>query len=163
MSVGGHSLLLLVNPFFWVFALVALGLAGGEMFTGSGFWEVISRPLHIYLPGAISGELSARWGQLLSAIFKTVTALLFLANFLFIIINLLGCLKRRLGGWYLILALASPIYWILISAAAWKGFIQLLTRPHYWEKTDHGLFREPEPLSEAGEELLVKTENDKGP
>jgi hypothetical protein len=56
----------------------------------------------------------------------------------------MGCIKRRLGGVFLILAVVSPFYWVLISIAAWKGFIQLLNRPHYWEKTDHGLFVEPD-------------------
>jgi hypothetical protein len=26
-----------------------------------------------------------------------------------------------------------------MSVAAWKGFIQLITNPFYWEKTEHGL------------------------
>lgn len=26
-----------------------------------------------------------------------------------------------------------------MSFAAWKGAIQLITKPHYWEKTEHGL------------------------
>jgi hypothetical protein len=26
-----------------------------------------------------------------------------------------------------------------MSIAAWKGFIQLVTNPFYWEKTEHGL------------------------
>ena len=33
----------------------------------------------------------------------------------------------------------SPLYWGLMSYAAWKGFIQLFTNPFYWEKTEHGL------------------------
>ena len=34
-----------------------------------------------------------------------------------------------------------PFYWILISIAAWKGFLQLIQpgKAHYWEKTQHGL------------------------
>jgi cellulose synthase/poly-beta-1,6-N-acetylglucosamine synthase-like glycosyltransferase len=36
-------------------------------------------------------------------------------------------------------ALAIPLYWILISIGAWKGVIQLITKPFYWEKTQHGL------------------------
>ena len=27
----------------------------------------------------------------------------------------------------------------LVSAGAWKGLIQLVTKPHYWEKTMHGI------------------------
>ena len=30
-----------------------------------------------------------------------------------------------------------PLYWMLISVAAWKGFLQLITKPHHWEKTKH--------------------------
>jgi len=36
-------------------------------------------------------------------------------------------------------ALLVPIYWAMISIAAWKGALQLLTRPFYWEKTQHGI------------------------
>ena len=35
--------------------------------------------------------------------------------------------------------LIVPAYWVLMSVAAWKGFIQLFTKPFYWEKTEHGL------------------------
>jgi hypothetical protein len=32
-----------------------------------------------------------------------------------------------------------PVYWLMVSSAAVMAFIQLITRPHYWEKTHHGL------------------------
>lgn len=32
-----------------------------------------------------------------------------------------------------------PLYWMLQSIAAMKAILQLLTKPHYWEKTVHGL------------------------
>jgi hypothetical protein len=35
--------------------------------------------------------------------------------------------------------LLSPLYWALMSIAAYKGFFQLFYRPFYWEKTVHGL------------------------
>jgi hypothetical protein len=35
--------------------------------------------------------------------------------------------------------LLLPIYWALQSIAAYKGLWQLMTAPHYWEKTVHGL------------------------
>ncbi len=37
------------------------------------------------------------------------------------------------------LALTMPVYWILISVAAWRGLIQLIRNPFYWEKTLHGV------------------------
>ena len=33
-----------------------------------------------------------------------------------------------------------PVYWLLISFAAYRALLQLLTAPHKWEKTEHGLF-----------------------
>jgi cellulose synthase/poly-beta-1,6-N-acetylglucosamine synthase-like glycosyltransferase len=32
-----------------------------------------------------------------------------------------------------------PLYWLLVSAAAYRALYQLVTRPHYWEKTEHGV------------------------
>ena len=62
---------------------------------------------------------------------------LFVGNFLFTYLNAAGAVHR--GHHDLVkYALLSPIYWGLMSIAAWKGAIQLVTRPHYWEKTLHG-------------------------
>jgi hypothetical protein len=36
-------------------------------------------------------------------------------------------------------ALLNPVYWTLHSIASYKALWQLLTKPHYWEKTVHGL------------------------
>ncbi len=36
-------------------------------------------------------------------------------------------------------SLLMPIYWLMMSAAAYVALFQLVTRPHYWEKTEHGL------------------------
>jgi cellulose synthase/poly-beta-1,6-N-acetylglucosamine synthase-like glycosyltransferase len=35
--------------------------------------------------------------------------------------------------------LSVPVYWLLMSVAAVKAFVQLLFQPSYWEKTAHGL------------------------
>jgi hypothetical protein len=39
-----------------------------------------------------------------------------------------------------------PLYWLLISAAAWMAVWEFFRRPHYWNKTQHGF------SSFAGEE-----------
>ena len=63
---------------------------------------------------------------------------LFIGNFAFTYMNVAGALRR---GYFDMVkyALLSPLYWGLASVGAWKGFIQLITQPHYWEKTKHGL------------------------
>lgn len=35
--------------------------------------------------------------------------------------------------------LTIPLYWLLLSAAAWRAAQKLVTAPHQWEKTEHGV------------------------
>jgi hypothetical protein len=63
---------------------------------------------------------------------------LIIGNAFFIITQVIATVKER--EYSLIpFALLVPIYWALISIAAWKGAIQLLTKPFFWEKTQHGI------------------------
>jgi cellulose synthase/poly-beta-1,6-N-acetylglucosamine synthase-like glycosyltransferase len=68
----------------------------------------------------------------------------------FAVINLLGGILLQISfglisalhhrWWRLILhACLSPLYFLLHSAASLKALAQLITRPHYWEKTEHGV------------------------
>ena len=36
-----------------------------------------------------------------------------------------------------------PFYWLLHSLAAFRAVYQLITRPHYWDKTEHGFWNKP--------------------
>jgi cellulose synthase/poly-beta-1,6-N-acetylglucosamine synthase-like glycosyltransferase len=63
---------------------------------------------------------------------------LLIGNGLMVYLSMMGAFKRRryqLVPW----ALLNPLYWILHSIAAYKAAWQLITKPHYWEKTDHGI------------------------
>jgi glycosyltransferase XagB len=63
---------------------------------------------------------------------------LIVGNALMIYVCMMGAFKR--GRHELVLwALLNPLYWILHSLAAYKALWQLATRPHYWEKTAHGI------------------------
>jgi cellulose synthase/poly-beta-1,6-N-acetylglucosamine synthase-like glycosyltransferase len=55
-------------------------------------------------------------------------------------LGLIGLGRRGLLGcaWAL---LFMPIYWLLLSLAAWRALLQLLRKPYLWEKTEHGLAR----------------------
>jgi len=107
--LGGTCLVLLVNPFLW--ALMVLWFATK--------WNVIEAmfPSSIYFLGG---------------------AALYLGNFTFAYLNVFGCLRRRKYG-LIKYSILSPIYWAVMSLAAWKGFLQLFYAPSYWEKTQHGL------------------------
>jgi hypothetical protein len=180
LTVGGLSVLLLLNPFFWSIGGVYLfrhQLAELEwtrsvsvekddrgdrvslrdsLKSWSLYHTRVSSDLHQgrtltvwntvgdYLRGRLAvSQVRERlqaideW-SLVSQLFFPVAVGLFLANFIFILLGLVSCHKRNL--WRLLpYALAMPLYWVLASIAAWKGLIQLLHNPWYWEKTTHGL------------------------
>lgn len=141
LTVGGFSLTLLLNPIFWAVVLVYGTLMAGSLVEITPApWETVLRMRYYDRVSDIPGAPLTLWSQL-SIVFWAAAIGLFVANFIFILINLLACLRRRL--WRLMPhALLSPIYWVLISIAAWKGFLQLFSRPFYWEKTRHGLATE---------------------
>ncbi|KRB38068.1 glycosyltransferase [Microbacterium sp. Root180] len=59
-------------------------------------------------------------------------------NALMVYLNMMGPYKRGafwLVGW----AILNPVYWLLHSLAAYKALWQLITKPHYWQKTEHGM------------------------
>ena len=70
---------------------------------------------------------------------------LLVGNGMMIYISMMGAFKRRrydLVHW----SLLNPAYWLLHAIASYKAVWQLVTRPHYWEKTVHGL----SPAGHAG-------------
>jgi cellulose synthase/poly-beta-1,6-N-acetylglucosamine synthase-like glycosyltransferase len=52
--------------------------------------------------------------------------------------------RERLGFWKVVLF--TPLYWMMMSLAAWRALLQLCRKPHLWEKTPH------QPLKGAARE-----------
>jgi len=152
-TVWGLSATLLLNPVYWIAMLVYL-VRPWKIWYAEGISEY-HQGLNLYrlLWDAITGRGALAdigfmdgW-SIVSQLFVPIAVVLLLANAVFILTALAACLRRRLARLWLY-ALAMPIYWIFISVAAWKGALQLITRPFYWEKTRHGLFdagTEPAP------------------
>jgi hypothetical protein len=56
------------------------------------------------------------------------------------LVGFIGLSRRRLlrsAGYLLLL----PLYWLLLSFAAWRAVVQIIRSPYSWEKTAHGLAR----------------------
>ncbi len=132
-TVGGLTLTLLLNPVFWAVLLVYAGLWIGKL---AGLGATPWRMLYFDRVSDVDPTYTT-WSQL-SWVFFGIAVVLFLANGAFVAINVLACCRRGLKR-LLPQAILSPLYWVLISAGAWKGMLQLLFRPFYWEKTQHGL------------------------
>jgi cellulose synthase/poly-beta-1,6-N-acetylglucosamine synthase-like glycosyltransferase len=108
LVIVGTPLSMLVNPAYWLMTALWIGFR----------WEGVAAlfPFPIILGGLLC---------------------LFLGNFVFVYAAMLAAFRRR---YYDLVkyALLTPFYWLLMSVGAWKGFVQLITRPNYWEKTRHG-------------------------
>ncbi|MEW6359430.1 MAG: glycosyltransferase family 2 protein [Planctomycetota bacterium] len=108
LMIGGTPLCLLINPVYWALTVVWFVWR----------WEMLGRlfPFPIIL-----------WALVC----------LFLGNFVFVYSCMLAAFRR--GNYDLVkYGLFVPIYWVMMSLGAWKGFLQLLYKPTYWEKTKHG-------------------------
>lgn len=112
MVVGSGVAVLFINPLMWI--LLAIYIAFGP--------SVVSF-YHILFPGPV----------LYLGAFCLICG-----NFFYIYLYLLACMKRRqyhLLPWTLFI----PCYWFLISIAGFYALFELLVKPHYWQKTVHGL------------------------
>ena len=71
---------------------------------------------------------------------------LMVGNILMIYVNMMAVFKRRYYE-LILFAIANPIYWLMHSISAYKGLYQLVVKPFYWEKTNHGLSKVNNPTN----------------
>ncbi len=107
LLIGGTFLSQLINPLYWIMTLLWL------VFKPSGLGEFFPAP--VFAMGAFC---------------------LFFGNFVFVYTNAVACVRRG-AGYLARLSFLMPVYWLMMSIAAWKGALQLLHAPHHWEKTMH--------------------------
>lgn len=62
----------------------------------------------------------------------------FVGNLIMIYVNMIAVFRRRTYN-LILYAISNPVYWLMHSIAAYKGLFQLISKPFYWEKTNHGL------------------------
>ena len=74
-------------------------------------------------------------------------------------LDLVGLQRRRLlaHAWVLLL---TPLYWFLLSLAAWRALFQLLLAPQLWEKTEHGLATSSRLLENVAQHLPTAKSRD---
>jgi cellulose synthase/poly-beta-1,6-N-acetylglucosamine synthase-like glycosyltransferase len=111
LTFGGAIFMPIINPFLWVIAAISL-----------------------FAPWVL-GALGAL--QLMPIQFICLFNL-FVGNTVYLLLYVVTCLQKKKYS-SVPYALAMPVYWALISAAAWRGLVQLVTQPFYWEKTMHGV------------------------
>ena len=107
--IGGTVLSGLLNPIFW-------GIFAFGVITQTSGFDLVFPPLLLYM-------------SMLN---------LLLGNGMFIYLMMLAPFRRK---WVKLAPFSLSViwYWVLLSIASWKGAWQLITKPFYWEKTQHGL------------------------
>ena len=112
LIVGGKVMSMFINPLMWIITLCYfLFRAHIGNFIESFF------PTPILYIGVVS---------------------LLLGNFLYVYYYMVGCARH--GHDKLVkYAIFVPLYWLAMSVCAWMAVYKLITAPHYWSKTKHGL------------------------
>ncbi len=112
LVIGMRMVFILVNPLLWVTTLSYFLLN-----------SVVGPTIESLYPAPI--------------FYLGVISLVF-GNFIYLYNYMIGCAKRR--QWNLIkYVFLMPFYWAMTSISAAIAFYQLLVKPYYWEKTQHGL------------------------
>lgn len=144
LSVVCVSALSALNLVVWTLTALYATLLTIDVSRGHDLWLLLTTREEFYAhdrlswPMAFLGRGEDPFWSALSFSFFLVSCCLVLGNLAFVFINMVaGRRPGQKGLWWA--ALISPLYWVLIAVAAWKGVWQLLVRPHYWEKTVHGL------------------------
>jgi cellulose synthase/poly-beta-1,6-N-acetylglucosamine synthase-like glycosyltransferase len=142
--IKGHMQTWLVNMRDPAGLLRRVGIRGFcslQLFIGGGILSVIAYPFMVvpFVLWVLTRTTSV------AALFPPGVRLVSLLNLLagnsfLIYLSMLAAAKRH-HFTLLPHALTVPAYWLLMSVAGYKGLWQLVTRPFYWEKTNHGISR----------------------
>jgi|YNPMSStandDraft_1061717.scaffolds.fasta_scaffold01174_8 cellulose synthase/poly-beta-1,6-N-acetylglucosamine synthase-like glycosyltransferase len=112
LIVGGKILSSIINPFLW---LMTLGYFS--------FRKTLGPFIESLYP---------------SGVFYVAVFSLVFGNFLYFYCYMIGAAKRE--QWEMVkYAFFVPFYWLMMSIGTWIAIWQIFTKPHYWEKTKHGL------------------------
>ena len=112
LTVGGKVAFLFINPILWVATILYFSL-----------YAIVGPTIESLYPPIV--------------FYMAVFSLIF-GNFLCLYYYMIGCAKREHWGLMKYIFLI-PLYWLFASIAAFLALYQLIVKPHFWEKTRHGL------------------------
>ncbi len=116
LNTGGKIAFMIINPILWATTISYFA-----------FYPIVGPTIEALYPPLV--------------LYLAASSFIF-GNFLYLYYYMIGCARR--GHWELIkYVFLIPFYWLFISIAAFKAVFQLVFRPHYWEKTHHGLHISP--------------------
>ncbi len=112
LLLGGKIAFMFINPILWLVTLLYFPL-----------FSIMGETVNKLYPAPV--------------FYMAIISLVF-GNFMYMYFFMIGCAKRE--QWSLVkYVFLIPLYWLLGSVAALVGLHQLIFKPHFWEKTQHGL------------------------
>lgn len=127
LIIGGKVLSSLLNPFMWLLTLLYFLFRAHIGTTIESFF-----PPYILYMGVVC---------------------FFFGNFLYLFYYMLGASKRDQDE-LIKFVFIVPMYWLFMSISAWRAVYTLITDPHYWPKTIHGLHLEQAKNADPGSGVL---------
>ena len=116
----------------------AVGFFSFQFFIGAPAFTNLLNPILWTITLLMFGLQLVPFGWLFPEPFGTMALFnLVIGNLFLIYFGVVAALKRRYFD-LVPLGLTLPLYWVLHSIAAYKALKQLISNPHYWEKTEHG-------------------------
>lgn len=112
LVIGARTTFIIINPLLWFQTLAYFTLN-----------QLVGSTIESFYPGYVY--------------YFAAFSLVF-GNFMYLYTYMVGCAKRRYFSLIKYMPLL-PFYWFLSSIAALVAFYQLVRRPYFWEKTEHGL------------------------
>lgn len=127
-------------------AAVLMALSLGTVVSALGYPFFLAGTAAVLLGGHPDGALT-----MADALLDVLTTGLFCLGLIAMILPaVLGAGRRNAGGlWQVVPVL--PIYYLLVSAAAWRAVFELIVAPFHWNKTEHGLARTSRYATLTGE------------
>jgi hypothetical protein len=127
LVVGGKILSMFINPFMWL-TTAAYFIARSTL----GHLIESLYPAPIFYMGVFS---------------------LVVGNFLYFYNYMIGCAKRQQFE-IIKYAFLVPFYWLGMSLAAWMALYKMISQPHYWAKTQHGLHLNNQKAIEQAKQVV---------
>lgn len=112
LVIGARTIFIFINPLLWILTISYFVL-----------YRFIGPTIESFYPSAV--------------FYMAVVSLIF-GNFLYLYNYMIAVAKNE-QWWLLKYVFLIPFYWFLVSIASLKALGQLVFKPHYWEKTHHGL------------------------
>lgn len=127
------------NPVKLYKSIGSRGFFGFQFFIGGTVFTFLSYPVLLFFL-LFYFVFKSTWIEIFFPDWLIIISIInfTLGNLIMIYTNMIAIFKRSSYS-LLLYALANPIYWLMHSISAYKGLNQLITKPFYWEKTNHGL------------------------